>query len=206
MKIIKIGLGVLAAGVLISTSFAAMMVYNLQLPNSTLEFNVNSTLHEIEGKVTAFSVKPFSFDFDKPLLRDPLEVTFRVHAMVTGMKARDAAMYKTFEADHYPNIVYKAAAVQCSSETAERLNCTVPGDLTIRDKTLPVLLHTVIERHGSTLHARGITKLSLKAFDLHPPSVMGFIKVFDEVTVSFDTGWAPAPFTDPSAKDSHKVL
>jgi len=189
---IKIGVGILAAGILISTGLAAMMVYTLRLPESVLEFKVGSTLHEVEGRVASFSVKPFSFDFEKPALQENIEVTFPVRAMLTGMQARDVLMYKMFDADHYSEIFYKASTMQCASENPDRLSCSVPGELTIRKTTLPVLLHAVIERQGSKLHARGDAKLSLKAFDLHPPSVMGILKVFDEVSIHFDTGWDAA--------------
>ena len=206
MKMLRTGFFILAAGALLSTGFAAMMVYNFQLPESALEFKVDSTLHKIEGKVTAFSIKPLSFDFDKPELRENIEVTFPVLAMDTGMKARDAAMYKTFDSAHYSRVSYKAATVRCSPETADRLSCVVPGELTIRNKTLSVPLHAVIERRGSALHARGEAKLSLAAFDLHPPSVLGLIKVFDEVTINFDTGWNPASPAAPPAKEASKPL
>ena len=206
MKIVRTGLGILAAGVLISTAIAAMTVYRLDMTRSFLEFKVDTTLHETEGKVNAFSIKPLSFDFDKPVLRENIDVTFRVRDMDTGMSSRDAAMYKTFDAEHYPQISYKAATVQCSPETADRLSCSVPGELTIRNKTLPVPLHAVIERQGSVLRARGEAKLSIKAFDLHPPSVLGIIKVFDEVSIHFDTGWAPAPPRELSFQNSPKTV
>ena len=206
MKISRIMIGVLGLGFFISTGFAALMVYQFELPGSALEFKVDTTFHETEGRVTAFSIKPLSFDFDKPSLHENIEVAFPVRAMDTAMKARDVAMYKMFDADHYSQISYRAATIQCSPETADRLSCTVPGDLTIRDKTLRVPIHAVIERKGNQLHARGNAKLSLKAFGLHPPSILGLIKVFDEVTVSFDTGWNPSTFEDPAAKKSSEVL
>src|SRR5664279_960162 len=93
-KLLKTGIGVLAAGVLASTAFAGLMVYQFQLPGSALEFKVDTTLHETAGRVTSFSIKPLTFDFDKPELHENIEVAFPVRAMDTAMKARDLAMYK----------------------------------------------------------------------------------------------------------------
>ncbi len=205
MRMTKISLGVLAGVLLLSSGFAAITAYRLQLPGSILEFKADSTLHGIEGRVTSFSVRPLSFDFEKPVLQDLIEVTFPVRAMDTAMKARDAAMYKTFDADHFPDIVYKAAKIRCVPDTADRLSCTVPGDLTIKKRTLPVPLHAIIERRGGLLHVRGDAALSLNAFDLHPPTILGIIKVFDEVAVHFDTGWAPALPQISSDKELQKA-
>ncbi len=192
MKIAKIGVWVLAAGALISTCFAGMMTREMRLPLSSLEFKVDTTLHETEGKVTSFSVTPIHFDFDKPQLQEKVEVTVPVASMVTGMDSRDWAMRRMFDVSRYPKIFYRAATAQCSSQSVDLLGCTVPGALTIRDKTLPVPLQMTVRREGAKLRASGTARISLKAFNLRPPSVLGILKVFDEVTVSFNTVWDPS--------------
>jgi len=153
-------------------------------------FYARSTLHKFEGKGAC---QPFILISDrteqgKERLRSPV-IRVPVKGMDTANSRRDSKMYTMFDTDRYPEIkskfkdlVIEELLLQLQEED------NVPGhldfDLQIRDVTIPV---------KAAIHELAVTPeqvtfrmefpLSLTDFKLKPPSVLGLIRVDDQVRV-----------------------
>jgi hypothetical protein len=155
----------------------------------TVVFQASSTLHDIEGNGRC---QPFTVEETEGLLHVPA-LNVAVSGMETGNDRRDRQMREMFEAEQFPLITGTAGSV--SLKDFRRAQAAGSGGteqlairLQIRDVTNPV---TARVRNLVTTAAK-ITadldfSLSLADYQLKPPSVLGIIRVGDQVnvTVSF---------------------
>lgn len=171
---------------------AAVKNYSLPSPACCIEFEVGSTLHEVHGKVKDFKSPVVPFDFETGILKAPVEIRVPVRALDTANKMRDRSMWKMFDEKKHPEILWRTEDLACTSESAEQFACLGRGTLEVRGKSNPVDLRFKIRREKGEAVVQGTGTLSLKALDLHPPSVLGMIKVHDEVTLHINTRWKEA--------------
>lgn len=157
--------------------------------NCSIIFQGSSTLHDFEGSA---SCESFTVSENADVMTFP-ELNVAVSGMDTDNTKRDKKMREMFMAEIYPLITGSAEAVvikdirktlkESSDDTAE-----FAFKLNIRETEKPVIatLQNIVEA-GSTITADLFFSLSLADYQLKPPSVLGFIKVSDnvDVTVSF---------------------
>lgn len=145
-----------------------------------LNFKGSSTLHDFHGHVTA---RPFDL-----LLRETdgkrtwsAEAEVAVADMDTRNKGRDENMRKMFNAKLHPRI----QAVVVNAEVPPTTN-PVKTTLTLRirekEQSIPMTV-TDWKEDGDGVRFRAGFEVSLKAFGLKPPSVIGLIRVADRVNV-----------------------
>lgn len=164
----------IAAGVFLA---GCLNVFAATIGAIRVDVEGDSTLHGFSGHTETYELRETSTaDADAMV-----EVMIPVHSLKTGLAARDRRMAVMFEADQYPNVVGRTSRPDLfHGVTGE----TLPFELTIRDVTRP-LTATVMPAaqtdESSTLDLS--FDVSLKDFNLTPPSVAGMIKVKDTVHV-----------------------
>lgn len=156
-----------------------------------INFSGTSTLHDFSGTA---SCEPFvvALDSQQPaglrLVGETVEVA--VADMDTDNNKRDKKMRAMFEADRFPFISGRIEAL--SPQVIERLAAAARGNvntqikthLKIRDTDLPQTARvSKILEDESQLELELEFELSLKAYQLKPPSFLGLIRVGDRVKV-----------------------
>lgn len=158
-----------------------------------IRFFGQSTLHDFVGKVTC---QPFSLSDEGPRDTDGRLQAPRVKVLVREMDTdntrRDKTMRAMFEEDKYPEIQSQLADLDLAAllqqlQEREEVPETLEFDLQIRQ---------IKQRVKATTRERRVTPeqisfildfpLSLASFQLKPPSVLGFIKVDDQVLVEVE--------------------
>ena len=154
-------------------------------------FSATSTLHDFAGAGTC---RPFS----APLLRDAegksvlamVDVEVPVAEMSTGNDKRDREMRTMFQSDRHPAIRASArdvdtgalrgrAAADPEGKAPLQITLTIRGVERTIDATVNHL-----ETEGGRVACDIAFPVSLKEFDLKPPSVLGIIRVGDRVDVT----------------------
>ena len=158
--------------------------------NCDIRFFGQSTLHGFDGQVAC---QPFTLSSEgetgkHSIIRQPV-ITVLVGEMDTDNSSRDKKMHAMFEQDKYPQIQGLFAdldpelllqQLQAEDETPGQLEF----DLRVREINQRVLAATrdlvvTAEQISFTMEFT----LSLTSFELQAPSVLGFIKVDDQVQV-----------------------
>jgi len=161
----------------------------------SIRFFAQSTLHDFDGQVAC---QPFIMQTGgNPTGRQvvvPLpDVIVRVSEMNTGNSSRDKKMWAMFDSEHFPEI--KGQFVNLDPETV--LRQLESGE--VADENLELDLQIRGITHRVKVKAREVKvspeqiglivefPLSLASFGLKPPSVLGLIRVADEVRVEVQT-------------------
>lgn len=155
-----------------------------------IHFSGESTLHNFDGHVAC---QPFTLTSEKgtetgSILRQPV-VKVMVREMNTDNTARDKKMRAMFEEERYPEIQglfgdLDPEMILRQWQEQEEAGGTLEFDLQIRQVKQRVTATTrdllVTPEQISFVMSFPI---SLASFQLQPPSVLGFIKVDDQVQV-----------------------
>lgn len=186
-------LTLLFAGV--SASAAAV-----ELPGTCqVAFTGSSTLHDFDGTAacTPFILTVTGAGDEAQLGEVTLSVP--VAGMRTGIARRDRAMHEMFQAGRFPVITGRLtgaplAEVRRQLHQAAGGASTLPLAVRIRDIERPVAARVT----GLVDNSRAFSvdlefSLSLEAFRLEPPTVLGFIRVGDEVRGKVSVQVAPLP-------------
>ncbi len=170
--------------------YAEVAFYPIDSSKSQIMFKAKSTLHPIYGKAKKFKgiLKAESGSF-VPVINGNVEV--EVEGLVSGNKALDRNMYRMFHAKLYPKIycqidVLEFTAADLSSQQDGKLRAVLKIKDIQRSFECPVQIIPM----GDGFIVRGFTVVSLKEFTLRPPTVLGIIRVQDEVTINFDVMFA----------------
>jgi len=156
--------------------------------NGTCEvaFHGSSTLHDFDG---SGKCKPFTLTLAEDGMIQPAELGVPVDQMNTANDSRDEKMREMFDSTRHPEIVGRFAGgslaelrsrVQAALQSKEQ----IPLQVKIRDIEAPVQA-TVTQLIDSekTFSLDLEFPVSLKAYQLEAPSVLGLIRVSDEVRV-----------------------
>jgi hypothetical protein len=154
-------------------------------------FQATSTLHDFEGTVMS---QPFVLVLSSKSWS--AEATVLGSEMTTAHEKRDVNMRKMLESNQHPRLygVVSNAVIPTAAATNASLT------LRIRDRSidLPVTISGWSET-PEEVRFQATWKLSLKQYKLKPPSVLGVVRVGDEVRlVAQVTARKPVPTTDPS--------
>ncbi|HEX6964917.1 MAG TPA: YceI family protein [Gemmatimonadaceae bacterium] len=120
------------------------------------------------------------------------DITIPVKSLTCGERKMDDNMYKTLEADKYPDIQYTLVDTQIvpGSQAGDSIAIKVNGQLTIAGQTHPVTLDVeVIRAVDGTATGRGTVNILMSDFGIKPPSFFfGRLKVDDRIAIRFDLG------------------
>ena len=148
--------------------------------HSDVGFDGTSTLHDFHG---AGKLTPQLVEWE-PLVEGGVltahKITLKVSDLTTDHKKRDRNMMKMFDPESYPQIQADISgwALPGSGSEEKLLTLHIHGT----EVTVPVLLSDYEEKEG-VIHFTCSFTVSLKEADLKRPSVLGLIRVGDEVKV-----------------------
>jgi len=142
----------------------------------TISFEGDSTLHRFSGVAENHATEvSMSADGNRMLL-----VTIPVRSLDTGHEGRDEQMREMFDAEHFPEI-RGSAKVATMMDSAQAM---VPVELTIRNQTRIIEARKDADATDPAGNVRLSWNVSLSSFGLKAPTVIGLIRVYDEVKVT----------------------
>lgn len=169
----KKALYIMSALILLSVSVQAREAMH---GSAAAEFKVKATVDSFTGKAVSEPLELQPGD-------DSISVTFAIAKMETGKKKRDKEMMHMFHAEEFPLITGTTPAVRVL-DLKPGENAELPVSVTIHGVTKQVVgMATAIVPTEDGLSFDLEFPLSLKEFGLKPPSVMGIIRVNDQVQV-----------------------
>lgn len=204
----------IALGCCLSTLYAAPepQVGQTWQGQAAVRFSCTSTLHNFSGEVPCetfqctFVVDPNS---GKAAIRADIDAL--VQKMNTHNKKRDKNLRKMFQADRFPRI--HVTVLDADAERTRPVFQTLLPDQPPREKpgTLPLLLKirevqrplvgqvSHLQIHADHVSFQMNFEISLKAFNLKPPSVLGLIRVGDRIRLQADVTLRPSIPEVPAA-------
>ncbi len=169
--------------------FADAKQYQLDASQSKLLFEVSSTLHDVCGQAKSVAGK-VNFDKATGKVSLPMQIEIAIDSMDTGNSRRDKAMRKMFQSDQYPVIRWSATQIDCRpGEVAETMLCDAAGTLDIRNIKREKKFQVFLTFYEEQVQAKGDLSIERKDFELKTPSLLGFIRVGQEVKIKFETDW-----------------
>ena len=177
----------------------------------SVRFFGQSTLHDFEGQVACqpFIMQTEESSAGRRAVESPV-VTVRVSEMNTENTSRDQKMRTMFDHENFPEIKgqlvdFDPEAILRQLESGEIANENLEFSLQIRGITQRIKakareVKVSPEQIGVLIEF----PLSLASFDLKPPSVMGIIRVADEVRVEVQTTLHRKPPPEVSAAEKEK--
>ena len=158
-----------------------------------ITFSGKSTLHPFSGTVNA---EPFSVSITNP--SDPTKATARSRVLArasklnTGNTKRDKKMHQVLAVNSFTDIIVDigtltAAATKPGTGGKVLQPTIVPFSLTIRDQTKKIVGQVSDWIYADNkISFRVKFPISLTAFGIKPPSVVGIIKVDDTILIGAD--------------------
>jgi len=148
---------------------------------ANVNFSGSSTLHDFEGTATT---RPFTAIFDENGDSGQISIhaktSIEVEKMTTNHEKRDRNMFKMFDLDHFAQIEGELPETILSEK--ESTEATL--HLKIRNVKHDVAATiSEVKRDGTRISCTMKFPVSLKAFELKGPSVLGLIRVDDTVNV-----------------------
>jgi polyisoprenoid-binding protein YceI len=123
-----------------------------------------------------------SLRFDAGALRvsgegEPPEDVPKVQEAMLGPKVLDSV--------RFPSIAFRTTRVSGKPVGTGVYELQLTGELSVRDRTVPLILPVRVEIADGRLVASGRTAFRQSAFGINPISVAGVVKVKDELAVEF---------------------
>ena len=153
-------------------------------------FSGKSTLHNFAGTVECEEFTVTITDIDNPEnAKATSEVTVKAEKMDTANKKRDIAMLKCLDAATYPEIKVSvkdlsAEATQPKWDGAVPQPTVIPFSLLLTGKELQLTGAVSDWTYAEDSISCTVTfPVSLSAAGIKPPSILGLVKVNDEITV-----------------------
>lgn len=152
-------------------------------------FSGSSTLHAFSGSVTTAQVRVTTTGSGTAMTWCASGELLATN-MTTAHAGRDAKMFTMLSAAKWP--VIRAAILPEPPLLAGATGCTVRAEIAGCTNDLPAAVSDWSASDGSLSFAISLP-LSLKAFALTPPSVLGLIRVADRIDVRCRVDAKPAP-------------
>ncbi len=169
--------------------FAEVKEYKLDPVQSEIKFNVRATVYTIHGKASPAESK-VSFDAGKGEVTLPMQVEIPVDSMTTKNKLRDRDMRKMFDSKRYPVISWTAENVECGATEADQtLTCNATGVLKIHGVEKKAVFPVLLKVESGRVLASGSLSLKREDYGLKTPSMLGLIRVSQDVHLEFRTVW-----------------
>lgn len=170
-------------------------------PLSELTFEGTSTMHAFHCKTTKLeatvNVDPTYMEARLSKLNRPLktiDVVIPVKSLSCGSKGLEKNMFKTLNADKYPEIRYQLSTYQIANgATDDGVTLQAVGTLTVagQQKTIEMLVKTSRGANGNAT-ATGTQTILMTDFGIKPPVFMlGTLKTGNKIVVSFKLNVTP---------------
>jgi len=165
-----------------------------------VHFTGSSTLHDFDGtgNCEPFVLRVAETAGGEAIVPETV-LTVSVAGMHTGNASRDEKMREMFDADRFPLIAgvlgrAPMAELRRQLHDAARGGRSFPLRLRIRDADVPVAARlTLLSDDAQGLSFDLEFPVSLAGYRLEPPSVLGLIRVADEVRVRISLRLNPLP-------------
>jgi polyisoprenoid-binding protein YceI len=134
-----------AALTLSQTAFAAQETYNIDPAHSEVGFKIRHMFSDVHGRFTKYEGK-ILVDPDK-MEKGSVEVSIEAASVNTDNDKRDTHLRTPdfFDAAKYPKLVFKSTSAKKTGKDTYQIT----GNLTIRDKTKPVVLDVEVKGFGA---------------------------------------------------------
>ena len=179
------------AVIFLFASMAQAGIYKLDLAHSQVGFTVKHLMvTNVKGSFKKFEGQ-FNYDPTKKELKD-IDVVIETESIETGVADRDGHLKGEdfFNAKKYPKITFKS---QKGEMSADGKTAKVKGLLTMRDKTLPVVLDVINNGEVEFMGVKKVgfsatTKVNRKDWGVSWNKALdkGGVAVSDEVTIVID--------------------
>ena len=191
MKILKTTTKyILTAGVLLSLSVIAFSQAKYSTKAVNMSVSGTSTMHDWVMKSTAGDCSA-TFTVDATgNITDLTAMTLNVSSkgLKSGKDAMDKNAYKALKADKNPSISATLKSAEVSTKDNKTYTIKSVIKLTIAGKTVETdLIATAKKVNDTTISVKGEKKISMKEYDMSPPSFMlGAVKTGNDVVLAFD--------------------
>ncbi|MBL0026414.1 MAG: YceI family protein [Saprospiraceae bacterium] len=155
-----------------------------------MEVSGTSTMHDWEmTSKTGDCTATFTLDGNGNIGHlTALNLTVSSTALKSGKGSMDKNAYKALKSDKYPNITATLKSAEIT--TRDNVNFTIKSviKLTLAGKTVETdLLATAKKMSDNTYTVKGEKKISMKDYDMSPPSFMlGAVKTGNDVVLNFE--------------------
>lgn len=154
---------------------------------AVFEVGTNIRAIRVHGKSNALQGRAVVRVGPGGLAIDELRASVPVHTLETGMSLRDGHMRKyifTTADGRLPDLEFSATNAVCTG-SADRADCRLTGQLTIRGNAQPFLIAVVATRQSSGFRVVGRSIVRLSSYGIEPPSQLG-VRTEDEVKLYVD--------------------
>ena len=161
-----------------------------------VSFTLPATLHQVEGTL---KLERGALEFDEASGRASGSLVVDARSAQTGNGRRDATMHaEVLESEKYPQIVFEAARVELTRQSADRGEAVLHGRLRIHGGVQALAIPAHLERRDDTVHVHGSFKIPYVAWGMR--DVSNFVlHVAPEVEVTVDAQASYAPDTSAPA-------
>lgn len=171
------------------------------LPESTISFRGNSTLHHYGATTNAITlVLPVTIDstlgtavtqenlkkfvLSKAVGR--MEVSFAVETLKSGDGGLDDNMYKNLKKDESPVIKFKLTGYDVINATTSPMQVRLKGTLKVANVEKAVAIGAQVAVVGQNVVVTGKKDMLMTDFGIEPPQMFfGAVKTDNEITVHF---------------------
>jgi hypothetical protein len=154
------------------------------LEKSEISYLVTHPLHKASGKSLLAKGKGVCYKGNFQFL-----VAVPVKSFDSGDNNRDLHMWEVAREGTYPMVVVKAQLLPIGGQAVPReFLADVIVDFAGQEKTYPKVKLEVLDWTEAGVHLSGTLPITLKDFDIQPPSLLG-IPINNDVPVSLDMVW-----------------
>lgn len=177
-----------------ASSSAGMLVYNLVPGESQLQYEVGEVfINDNNRFAVAIGVTPqvegqINLDLAAPQNSSLGAFTADISQFKSDSGRRDNAIRGRFlESERYPMVTFVPTAIEGlpdSYQDGQEIPLKITGDLTIREKTMPVSFDAVVRLEGNQLTGQATTTILMSDFEFGPISIAGILKTEDEAKIT----------------------
>ena len=166
-----------------STSAVNAQTLKINAQSSTMTILGTTNVHNFQSKVTQMS-GDLVISGKKV---QSLKVDVPVKSIKSNEKLMDTKTYEAFNAEKNPTITFQLIDAVIQKATAEDIDVTLTGNLTMAGVTKKVSFNTTGKAlKPGTFQFTGSVALKMTDFKMKPPTAMlGMMKVGDAITLKF---------------------
>lgn len=175
---------------------AGLVSYKIVPGESQLQYEVGEVfLNENNRFAVAIGVTPqvageINLDLAAPQNSSLGTITADISQFKSDSGRRDNAIRGRFiETERYPTVTFVPTSIEGLPESYQEgqdLPLKITGDLTIREKTLPVTFDTLVRLEGNQLTGQATTTILMSDFEFGPISIAGILKTEDEAKITLN--------------------
>jgi len=173
---------------------AGLVTYKIVPGESQLQYEVGEVfLNENNRFAVAIGVTPqvageINLDLAAPQNSSLGTLTADISQFKSDSGRRDNAIRGRFiETERYPTVTFVPTSIEGLPESYQEgqdLPLKITGDLTIREKTLPVTFDALVRLEGNQLTGQATTTILMSDFEFGPISIAGILKTEDEAKIT----------------------